>query len=196
MRSTRETVSRPPLISFISIHVAKQKIFYGQQLDEMPQTLLVWSGDIISVETFLCHRMIGLQGPVCSLQCAALSAGDRTGLSRDRACQCQWPVVEAGPQCTSLPGHRPHSAPDFSLKENSNSWLWFTVLCSLELYRIAIEFSSFFFVYIWLVHNTQWMNNSGAELSSFPQTSLCPQTEVRGPIMHSSRRRTLTSSWE
>ena len=53
------------------------------------------------------HRMIGLQ-LFSSLQHCS-TAGDRTMLSGTSGC--------GGPQCTSLPGHRHQSAPDFSLRK-------------------------------------------------------------------------------
>ena len=73
--------------------------------------------------------MIGLQ-LFSSLQHCS-TAGDRTMLSGTSGC--------GGLQCTSLPGHRHQSAPDFSLRKILTRE-FDSVPRSLKLYRIAITF--------------------------------------------------------
>ena len=114
------------LISFISIHVTLQiKYFmFGSQVRPLRQKgILVWAAEISSQlkHSSAGHKsyiawLVSSLSQVCST--AALqhsAAGDRTVLSGTR--DSRWPVVVAGPQCTSLPGHRHQSAPDFSLRK-------------------------------------------------------------------------------
>ena len=103
------------LISFISIHVTMQIKYFmsGSQTRPLSQKgILLWSGDIISVETFLCvgHRSTSHDWSPAFLQSAALQHCRR----QDNVIWDQWLWRAA---VHFLSGHRHQSAPDFSLRK-------------------------------------------------------------------------------